>query len=126
MIVHLACNDWRNGSPQGWADAVKVGALSFVGGRVSVALEKPHDLSRFPLRLRVGHVQVPALAYREWYGNWCWDAVEVRKVDALRIVNYLLRRQTWHIEEAPSELYDRLTARKALTPNEWRDADVTD
>ncbi len=132
--LHVACNDHRDGVFQGYADSVYLEAIRLEGGRVMVAelpgVEKWQTIKRgrwTPLgRVRIGRIVLPYFASQEWYGNWCWNMYSVMKVDALRVLNYLLTQPHWHVFEAPEEIYDRLQLRVTVTPREWREMDVVD
>jgi len=39
--------------------------------------------------VRLGRRTFPILRYRQWYGNWCWDAVWVDPGTAAEILNHL-------------------------------------
>lgn len=120
----LCCNDHRSGVFLGYAEAVEVQEVSLVGGRVSVNYEMK-KLARAQTvegdhTLRIGRIRVPALGYKTWVGNWCWDLVHVRAVHALTILNYLASKSDWHCEEAECSIFEAFNDRRLVTPEEWK------
>jgi len=61
-------------------------------------------------------MKVFCLNYREWFGNWCWDAAWIAGVDAVGIANYLARLKYWHCEYAPTEFFDKFNAKQLIAP----------
>lgn len=123
ITLILGCNDER-GNPTGRAETIDIHTedgdrIALVGGQVSIGLETPKDRSLFPYRVKIGRVDVPAVAYREWVGNWCCDAVTLRKSDAIRVLNYIVNKRDWHVEELPTALEPYLKPGRQLTVMEW-------
>jgi hypothetical protein len=121
--VDVACNNPDNGIFVGKFHmmSVRAGAddLDFEGpwsqydGVTFLAMEK---------FARIGRIRVPIHAYKQWYGNWCWDSIAVSWPDMLKIVNYLgnNRKRGWHMTNGPDDLFTAFNERHEITPMEWK------
>lgn len=126
ITVMLCCNDPNNGLFLGKAESIEVGDIELEGPSIAISY-KEQKLSRAsPMEgehtLRIGRLQVPALGYKTWVGNWCWDAAKVRGVHALRILNFLAAKPHWHCTQAVCEIYEAFNDRRKITPDEWKRA----
>jgi hypothetical protein len=83
--IMFACNDYRNGSGQGWFDSVcyEPWELELDGPRVAIK-------SLGNGRVRIGHCVFHHNGWSEWVGNWCWDSLKI--VDWKRLFRYLRKR----------------------------------
>jgi hypothetical protein len=43
---------------------------------------------------------------KEWFGNWCWDALWMSRDEARRLVRYLCDSGVWSCEAGPSRLFE--------------------
>ena len=100
ITVSFACNNPDNGLFLG-----KVAAIEIHGAVCSIELEGPHfpdpsntfrevDLppgspDRCDRGFKLGHHTFPCYGYKSWYGNWCWDAVQMTDVDVLNLLRTL-------------------------------------
>lgn len=99
--VHVACNDYRNGHCQGWFGAVHIGigrggfdfGTDYLDDQY-IELDGPRTTYRVmdANKIKLGRVTVAYDGYREWYGNWCWDAFFVDTDDVRKLARYLKRR----------------------------------
>lgn len=104
MQIHLACNDYRNGNPQHFIEAINIysddsfePALMLTGCEVSCNIAR--STGNKPRLLRLGHLRnIRLIGYVVWAGNWGWDAASVSTEDGIKIINYLMRRK-WQCEE---------------------------
>jgi hypothetical protein len=125
ITVSFACNDPNNGNFLGGFEKLGVDA-----GELHMELEGDmYDLVRvnfdFPVTngggtVKVGRIKVPGLAYKSWYGNWCWDAAWFSWVEALRIINYVGKLKHWRMVDGPSDLFEAFNDRHEITPMEWK------
>ena len=115
--IMLACNDHRNGRFKGSFDAAEL--LGLDGDRL-MAFEGPPIKARFWLRSKCGappsfsvtgrnaglplRIWLHAENYRQWYGNWCWDAFFVQPETAAKFL-HVVRIAKWHCYEAESGLF---------------------
>lgn len=114
----LACNYHRNGSFLGHCDSVEIGAgrgnftfgtdwldehcLTLTGPRIRLQVGK-HSA-------KLGPLVFEQRGYKEWVGNWCWDACFVQRA-AVREIAKLLKSRGWSVESAQGllcEWFDRL------------------
>lgn len=123
ITLNFACNDPDNGNFIGRFDRMELSAgdlfIEFEGGAESI-IE-----FNFPIRggygkVKIGDREWPALAYTEWYGNWCWNAARFTWVEALEIVNYLGSLGWWRMTDGPSTLFEAFNERSEITPLEWK------
>lgn len=123
ITLNFACNNPDNGVFVGRFDRMDLDAgdlhMEFEGGAESIIAFD------FPIRggygtVKIGDREWTSLAYREWYGNWCWNAALFTWVEALEIVNYLGGSGWWRMTEGPCELFDAYNARHEITPLEWK------
>ena len=124
VSIDFCCNDPDNGNYVGKFHMMQVRC-----GDIDLEFDGPWSQSE-GITFRVdggfafiGRIKVKALAYREWVGNWCWNSISVAWPDALRIINYLGNSNGgWHLSGGDADLFDAFNERKAITPQEWRDA----
>ena len=123
ITVNFACNDPRNGDCLG-----KFERFDVDGGDLHMEFEGPETEIKFDFPITngygvvtVGNQQFHALAYRNWYGNWCWDAACFSWDVALAIINHLGASGDWRMTEGPCSLFDAFDARHQITPQEWKD-----
>lgn len=112
----LACNHYRNGMFQGYVESVSLGCgrgdfrfgtdyldnheLTLSGPRVRLAFSK-----KSRSRARLGSVVFEFCGYKEWVGNWCWDAMFVER-KTVREIARTLKSQSWTCESASGLLID--------------------
>jgi hypothetical protein len=122
ITLNFACNDPDNGNFVGRFDRMDLDAgdlhMEFEGSETSVEFD-------FPTRggygnVTVGEKQTTSLAYKEWYGNWCWNAASFTWVEALEIINYLGATGEWSMTDGPCSLFDAFDKRHAITQTEWK------
>lgn len=56
--------------------------------------------------IRVSRRLFKTVGGKEWYGNWCWDAVAMERKEARRLLRYIRDSGHWHCESAPTRLYN--------------------
>jgi hypothetical protein len=133
--IELCCNDPDNGNPLGAACAIEfsgngqdvAGSAKVVntligGGDVRMSrkvCENSCPANRYAKYvLRIGRLKVFCFEYREWFGNWCWDAAWIAGADAVGVANYLTRLKYWHCEYAPSEFFEKFNAKQLIAPED--------
>lgn len=109
----VAEND-DNGNPSGKAtcyyfeDILKFETGSFNG----YGFKRYHAAEK---TIRISGVEYHYSKHINWYGNMMWNAYLITSTDAVKIINQLNASGKWFIEEADSELYGLLEAKKELT-----------
>lgn len=85
LRVMFACNDYRNGSLQGWFDAVAI-------DKYEAEMDGPPTRITFlnDGKVRIGRKVFEHDGIAEWVGNWCWD--EIRILDGRRLLRHLKSR----------------------------------
>lgn len=116
ICVAFACNDYRNGNDLGRAESVNV----CYGTAPTIELQGSSKVFRLhnPRVLRVGRRLYPIISFREWYGNWCWNAVCVNRIVASMIVNQLIDAG-WHCDGAATDMFEKLNSKKAINPEDF-------
>jgi hypothetical protein len=112
MIVSLCCNDPDNGQFTG-----RLVALDYSD------LELRHDdwfrgcVVRYlgDGKVRISRRVFTFERHKEWYGNWAWDGVWMRRQEAKRLLRYLRDSGAWTCEAGPSRLYDWFNAPRPQT-----------
>ena len=121
MLVMLCVNNWRNGVFHGRLERVEIADLT---------LESPYMDSA--LRIRVDKIGItlgadrrtwPYSSYREWVGNWCWDACQMTPDNAADLLNFLLAFR-YKPDVGPAELWDKIDAGLLLTADDFRKVGV--
>lgn len=112
MILELCCNNPNNGSPLYQSETVQISAA---GGEFEITMEGPPIVTRLRAdgRLQFGTLILPITGYKEWFGNWCWDAASVDHKQARRALCYMIQRR-WQCTEGPSEVYDYLKGNEKI------------
>ena len=95
VLVMLATNDPSNGNDTGCVSCVEIHIGSNLGSalRLECVRREPTCAVRCSLEkvsyVRIGRKTFPISVHRNWYGNWCWRAVWVRRDVAARMANHL-------------------------------------
>lgn len=99
VCVMFACNSDRNGVFLGRCDAVHI-------DDECIRLHGPWLRLTEPTKdrpwLRFGRRRFGTLGWKEWVGNWCWNAAWMSRDEARRLVAYALKRG-FDAEENPLE-----------------------
>lgn len=103
--IMLAVNDPRNGQPTGRVHGLEIPPET-------ISLEAPHPaplggISRRRNLLRIAGTTYRYLARVPWYGNWCWDLVEVSDEDAVDILDRLRKSERWTITAGEHAVFDK-------------------
>ena len=112
MIISICCNNPDNGS--------------FTGRLLCVdyaSMELRHDdwlhgcaIAFLPnCKVRISRRTFEYEAHREWFGNWCWDGLAMRRHEAGRLLRYLHDSGCWACEGGPTRLFDWFNAPKRQT-----------
>ena len=123
--IHCACNDPDNGNFIGTSEFVE---FHFQQGELEALITcqgpdiKTELQSADPAYLQFGHLKLRVIRFKDWHGNWCWNAYQVDEVSARRAFHYLAKRKHWHCEEGPEELFAAFNTRKMLNAEEFRKA----
>ena len=120
MLLMLACNDPKNGMHTGRCDSIEI----LASAKSPDALLELHGDSWRCVRdgswLKIGHQRLFCAGYKEWVGNWCWDAAYVpATIDVARLLVALQRSPLWDVEAGDTLLYDAWKKRN-LDVQEWQ------
>lgn len=110
--VHLCCNDPDNGEFTGRLTGIEVGGCSLTIWPLESIDGSGEDgvpLLTWDGGIVVGWRWFPISAYREHVGNWCWDAVEMDRRTALRLLRYVVELGA-DVESAPVGVFETLQA----------------
>lgn len=128
MFVSFACND-RNGQSTGIASAVNIGEAhlecTLVPGGVRFEVrDNRHRRADYKLgyTARVGRLLMPSGPEKIWVGNMRWNGVHVRRFDAWRILNYLIKSEYWTCDGGPELIWKAFSERKPITQQEFLEA----
>jgi hypothetical protein len=115
--ICFACNDPDNGNFIGVSESIEFsfglyGTIILAGGRCVTKEDNG--------ALQISRLRVPAIYYTTWYGNWCWDSCVVSFRNAVKVLNYLAKKQDWHCEEAPDWIYEAVNTKAAINPLDAR------
>lgn len=102
MDVHVCCNDGRNGLFEGRVTAIELSDMTLEhcsehGCKFTVLGDGLFRLSRRVFKFN---------AWREWVGNWCWNAYQLDKDEARRLLQYLKKSGRWTCTDGPEELFE--------------------
>lgn len=121
LFVAFACNDPDNGHCRERFEMFN----AVLRGGDTVELERGWPMTvrfldaakpgRKVTEIRVGRRKFSAVGpMTEWYGNWCWDAVEMSEYFAALLLEYL-RENGFTICAGPADIYDAYSAGRAMT-----------
>ncbi|HVW08374.1 MAG TPA: hypothetical protein VHC90_07315 [Bryobacteraceae bacterium] len=120
FTVMVCCNDHRNGVSLGRFENLEIFECELSGPPMTFSCSnKRHpeaNAGTGDMTARFGRLVVPCLLYRGWVGNWCWDAVRVRLIYAVRIWNHLVDTGKWQCEQGPAALYELFNAKGRIDP----------
>lgn len=117
----LSVNDGNNGLPTGHIDGVDVMGEEGDVLELRACVWPPSRCPRFTRGdgwVRISRRKFPILGYKEWVGNWCWDAVSMGAADGAELLNYL-RELGWHCEGGISPYFEQWES-----GGKWRPSDV--
>jgi len=104
-LISIACNNPDNGHFRGRCDSIHYGN--------SQDLELQHGDWYRGVNVRYlggGKIRICRRVFRferekEWYGNWCWNALWMKQDEARRLLRYLRESGRWHCEGGAARLY---------------------
>ena len=116
-LISIACNNPDNGHFIGRFHAIHYGNDqdmeitcrywgSRAGARVTYLDDKRVRISRRIFRFE---------REKEWFGNWCWNALWMEHKEARRLIRYLRESGTWHCEAGPCRLYNWFNKQDAFS-----------
>lgn len=110
QLISFACNHPDNGNFCGRADFIHYADSDLeLYGNCSVRYLDDG-------RIRISRKVFTYLRLKEWFGNWCWDAVWMQRAEARRLLRYLKDSKTWHAEAGPCRLYEWFNDGKPTAP----------
>ena len=119
VLVHLALNDWRNGAPQGYALGLQIADRD---GDIALALDTvtgdSGPVCRVDQRLwrvKLGYHWYAIKGYRQWYGNWCWDAVWMEPSTAADLLNQARASKWWRPDSGYTSYWERWESDEPFT-----------
>lgn len=121
MEVDFCCNDPNNGLFTG-----KVSDFN-----IDLPCGEPLELSgpecRITVlvnRIKIGQKSFLFRNYREWVGNWCWNAATLEDEAVWRLVSYLRDVKKWTCQCGPTGLFDLINENRGepLSREKWNDA----
>lgn len=82
MPIMFACNDYRNGSGQGWFDQIII-------EKYEATIDCPRTVIKYidSNHVRIGRMVFEHRGWSEWVGNWCWDQLYI--LDYKRLLRML-------------------------------------
>lgn len=101
--VDLCCNYPRNGLFAGQLWALKVGPNMEFGSKF---IDWGPRLRFLDGRIAIAGKHFPITCYREWVGNWCWDAVRIEGRYVLELLNWPRLRRWFDLELAETRLFN--------------------
>jgi hypothetical protein len=112
-IVSIACNNPDNGIFMGRFDAMHYGdeqdveiTSKFWGSRAGFGVRYLEgETSDGQGRIRISRRVFRYKREKEWFGNWCWNALWMERREARRLLRYLRDSGKWHCEGGPTRLY---------------------
>lgn len=128
--VSFCCNDPDNGLPLGRACAI-----TLHGEDVDIELEAPSypaaemvcreepltavpKSQEVPCRcdraVKLGREWFGCYGWKQWYGNWCWDATRMPGVEALRMI-LKLREMGWKCVASECDFGDAYESGQPIT-----------
>jgi hypothetical protein len=106
-VVSIACNHPDNGHFMGRFDALHYGddqdmevSSRSWGSRTGARVTYLGDG-----RIRISRRIFRYMREKEWFGNWCWNALWMEPREARRLLRYLRDSGNWHSEGGPTRLY---------------------
>lgn len=107
-LISVACNDPDNGNFVGRFTTLHYGddqdmevECRYYGSRAGCSIRYLGD----------GRVRISRRIFRfkrekEWYGNWCWNALWMPRKEARRLLRYLRSKSDWTCVGGPTHLYN--------------------
>ncbi len=118
VVVDLAVNDPANGQFAGECDMLTIGGvITLEGDPTWVRLcNFEHGGAHEINRLFMCGCSLQVFSYRQWVGNWCWDAVEIQVKSAAGFMQLLRESSHWTCTEAESDLFEAYQSGQPLFP----------
>jgi hypothetical protein len=105
-LISIACNNPDNGHFTGHFSALHYGNDQDTELQHADFLRGPRVTYLGDGRVRLSRRIFEYEREKEWYGNWCWNALWMRPEEARRLLRYLRESGGWHCEGGPVRLYD--------------------
>lgn len=128
VTVMLCCNDPRNGLFTGHLSAIEVGPnMKFQTPGIWDEHSGPRlrylwEPGRFTdnARIAISGRYFPVVHHRSWFGNWCWDAVNMRGSTVLTLLNWMRGKPWFDLEEAETRLWNQWEAAHPFEDHDLR------
>jgi hypothetical protein len=116
IVVSLCCRD-GNGNHEGRLYKISIGEfemeLDFMEGVELAYLDPDKNPKWYPAYIKVIDRIFPVTSCRQYYGNLCWDGVEMSPYTVIALLNYLMTFG-FTPECAPTELYEAFDKKQPL------------
>ncbi len=89
-VCSFACNGHENGGFLGKFDSAN---FEFFDGSHVYLDCWPTKIAQEQKGIRIGRVVLPFAKWKEWHGNWCWDAYWMLPSKASRALRYLIQQR---------------------------------
>jgi hypothetical protein len=118
IVVSLCCRDGQ-GNFEEKVYKIHVGEIEidcdFMEGVDLLYLDQDQQKHWFPSGyIKIQDRILPVLGCREYYGNLCWDGVEMKPEVVIEIINYLMS-EGFGCEAAPTEIFDMWDKKEPLS-----------
>lgn len=100
-VVSLCCNDPSNGEFSGRLISVSVEDL-----KIEHTYDEGCAVGFADGRVRISRRMFRHQGRKSWYGNWCWEAVQMERAETWRLLEYLRASGLWRCHMGPTELYN--------------------
>jgi hypothetical protein len=117
IIVSLCCRDGQ-GNFEGKVYSVHVSEIEiecdFMEGIELVYLDGNNEPHWFPSQIKIINKTFPVNGCRQYYGNLCWDGVEMAAETVIEMLNYLMDERC-DCDCAPTEIFNAWDSKEHLT-----------
>ncbi|WP_422928634.1 hypothetical protein [Singulisphaera sp. PoT] len=126
LTVMFCCNDPDNGMFSHRIDGLDISGLIQLEGPFDIVEDEDGNedlVGGTEFETEAGSVIVarekfPILGYRQWVGNWCWDAAGMEVAAVVSLLNHL-KRLGWTCMVAESNLFERWRVEGDITAEEF-------
>lgn len=130
LLVNEGCNGMPTGHIEGAEFQGERGhSLELTAARYPTSFCPKFSLLKRPSATEEGAVRIsrrvfPIRGYRDWVGNWCWDAIAVKVSVAIELLDYL-KELGWQCEGGDVHLCELFEGTDKFRPSDIAAACMT-
>ncbi len=115
-LVMVAWNHWRNGCFRGVLTGASCDVLHLESPYWNAGIKAEIEGSCVVLGGKRAE-RFEIIGHREWVGNWCWDGLTMKRSEAVRMMNWLLKKG-FRLDSAEESVWNKIERGETLVESD--------